>query len=48
MVLNLKPIAGILTTTALMTNQVANEKISEKVVTAQVRQATNFPVSFQN
>ena len=48
MVLNLKPMAGILTTTALMTNHVANEKISEKVVIPQVRQAIALPVSFQN
>jgi len=47
-VVNLKPIAGMRTTTALITNQVAKEKISEKVVTAQVRQASAEPVSFQN
>jgi hypothetical protein len=35
------------TTTALITNQVANEKMSEKVVTPQVRQASALPVSFQ-
>src|SRR3990172_2114230 len=34
MVVNLKPMAGSLTTTALMTNHVANEKIRLNVVTA--------------
>jgi hypothetical protein len=48
MVVNLKPIAGILTTTALMTNQVANENISENVVKAHVRHAIALPVSSQN
>ncbi|MBI5908710.1 MAG: hypothetical protein HY848_01950 [Betaproteobacteria bacterium] len=48
MVVNLKPMAGILTTTALMTNHVANENISENVVIPQVRQAIALPVSFQN
>src|SRR3989344_7521628 len=48
MVVKLKPIAGILTTTALMTNQVANENISENVVKAHVRHAIALPVSFQN
>src|SRR3989338_1579342 len=48
MVVNLKPMAGILTTTALMTNHVANENISENVVKAQVRHAIVLPVSFQN
>ncbi len=47
-VVNLKPIAGMRTTTALITNHVANEKISEKVVTPQVRQASALPVSRQN
>ena len=46
-VVNLKPMAGIRTTTALMTNQVANEKMSEKVVTPQVRQASALPCSRQ-
>src|SRR3990172_2796459 len=48
MVVNLKPMAGILTTTALMTNHVANENISENVVIPQVRHAIALPVSFQN
>src|SRR3990172_9187445 len=48
MVVNLNPMAGILTTTALMTNHVANENISENVVTPQVRHAIALPVSFQN
>ena len=47
LVVNLKPMAGMRTTTALITNQVANEKISENVVTPQVRQASALPVSFQ-
>src|SRR3989344_4692873 len=48
MTVNLKPMAGILTTTALMTNHVANENISENVVKAHVRHAIALPVSFQN
>jgi hypothetical protein len=48
MVENLNPMAGMRTTTALMTNHVANEKISENVVTPQVRHAIALPVSFQN
>jgi hypothetical protein len=48
MVVNLNPMAGIRTTTALMTNHVANEKISENVVMPQVRQAIALPVSLQN
>jgi predicted glutamine amidotransferase len=36
------------TTTALITNQVANEKIKEKVVMPHVRQAIALPVSCQN
>jgi hypothetical protein len=48
MVVNLKPMAGSLTTTALMTNQVANENISENVVMPHVRHAIALPVSFQN
>src|SRR3989338_3393293 len=48
MVLNLKPMAGSLTTTALMTNHVANEKISENVVMPHVRHAIPLPVSRQN
>jgi predicted glutamine amidotransferase len=48
MVVNLNPMAGILTTTALITNHVANENISENVVKAHVRHATALPVSFQN
>jgi len=47
-VVKLKPMAGIRTTTALMTNHVANENISENVVKAHVRHATALPVSFQN
>src|SRR3989338_4417101 len=48
MVVNLKPMAGIRTTTALITNNVANENISENVVSQHVRHATPLPVSFQN
>ena len=47
-VVNLKPMAGSLTTTALMTNHVANEKIRLNVVTAHVRHAMLLPVSRQN
>jgi hypothetical protein len=47
LVVNLKPMAGMRTTTALITNQVANEKINEKVVTPQVRQASALPCSRQ-
>ena len=47
-VVNLNPIAGIRTTTALITNHVANEKISENVVTPHVRHASALPVSCQN
>src|SRR3990170_3289296 len=48
MVVNLKPMFGSLTTTALMTNHVANENISENVVIPHVRHAIALPVSFQN
>jgi hypothetical protein len=48
MVVNLKPMAGIRTTTALMTNHVANENIIENVVSQHVRHAIALPVSFQN
>src|SRR3972149_6826919 len=48
MVVNLNPIAGRRTTTALMTNHVANEKRRENVVTPHVRHAIALPVSFQN
>ncbi len=46
-VVNLKPMAGMRTTIALITNQVTNEKISEKVVMPQVRQASALPCSRQ-
>jgi hypothetical protein len=45
---NLNPMAGSLTATALMTNHVANDRISEKVVIQRVFQAIFFPVFFQN
>src|SRR3989338_1234318 len=45
---NLKPILGSLTTTALITNHVANEKTRENVVIPHVRQASPLPCSFQN
>src|SRR3972149_10827305 len=48
MVVNLKPMLGSLTTTALMTNHVANENISVNVVTPHVRHASELPVSRQN
>jgi len=43
-VVNLKPMAGMRTTTALITNQVANEKMRENVVIPQVRHASLLPV----
>src|SRR4030065_2628459 len=48
MVVNLKPMLGSLTTTALMTNHVANENISDNVVIPHVRHAIPLPVSRQN
>ncbi|OGS97836.1 MAG: hypothetical protein A3H99_01320 [Gallionellales bacterium RIFCSPLOWO2_02_FULL_59_110] len=48
MVVKVKPMLGILTTTALMTNHVQNENISENVVSQHVRHAIALPVSFQN
>src|SRR3989338_3763605 len=47
-VVKVKPMLGILTTTALMTNHVANENISENVVKPHVRHSIALPVSFQN
>src|SRR3990170_7990406 len=48
MVVNLKPMFGSLTTTALMTNHVANENTRVNVVMQHVRHASELPVSRQN
>ena len=45
---NLNPMPGKRTTTALMTNQVANDRTSEMVVIHSVRQAILLPVDSQN
>src|SRR3990172_6945292 len=45
---NLNPMAGRRTTTALMTNHVANDATRLNVVTASVPQARPLPPSFQN
>ena len=47
-VVNLKPMAGSRITTALITNHVAKESISENVVMESVRHASPLPSSFQN